>query len=409
MEPISSKQTPPGTELDVKVEKLVYGGEGLARVDGQVLLVPFVLPGEEVRTWPQRVKAGLLRGSSPEILQPSAERVEPRCDYFGVCGGCHYQQAGYEFQLQQKEAILRETLQRLAGFTFEDGIRTVSAEPWNYRNRVQLHFADRKVGYHKAGSHDLCAIDHCPISSPRLIETIGKLAEAIKAPQWPSFLRSMELFTNEREIQLTALDYTQPVANRFFEWCSTFLPGNVPGALDYQAAGFTFRISRGSFFQVNRFLIDQLVETVLAEATGAHAVDLYAGAGLFSLPLAKRFEQVEAVERGGPAFRDLEWNAAQVATNILTVKQPAEDYLREMTVAPDLIVVDPPRTGLGAAATADLLRLPPERLVIVSCDPATLSRDLKKLLPSFTVERLTLVDLFPQTYHFETIVHLQRK
>lgn len=394
--------------VTVEIEKLVYQGDGLARLDGRVVLVPFVLPGEQVSVITKRVKNGLLRGSSPHVLQSSPERTKPRCEYFANCGGCHYQHAQYAFELEQKRAILRETLQRLGGITYEKDIRVISAEPWYYRNRIQLHFSDGNSGFRKAESHDLCAITHCEISSPVLNEVIAKLRWAAKQPEWPGFLRSLEIFTNETELQLNVVDAMRPVAARFFRWCETFLLRLALGPIEYSAAGHTFRIGRGSFFQVNRFLVDVLVEEVIGDKEGTRAVDLYAGVGLFSLGLATRFTAVDAVERSGPAYRDLEWNTTRSAANIRTFSASAEDFLRDLTDTPDLVVADPPRAGLGHDATAELLRVAAPKLTVVSCDPATLARDLRNLLPTYQIERLTLIDLFPRTYHFETVVHLER-
>lgn len=391
---------------EVKIEKLVYGGDGLARLEGQVVLVPFVLPGERVEVATERVNAGLLRGEPLQVIEPARERVAARCEYFANCGGCQYQHAEYAFQLQQKPEIFRETLRRLSGIAYDGEIQVLSAEPWFYRNRIQLHFSGGEMGFHKAGSRDLCAIDHCYVSSPMLNEAIQKLAAALTQPEWPRFLRSLEVFTNEREVQLNVVVSERPVAARFFDWCATFLPGLANGAIEYSAAGHTYRISRGSFFQVNRFLIDALVREVMSDASGERALDLYAGVGLFSLPLAQRFNGVDAVERAGPAYRDLDWNARASGANIQTSRSSAEEFLRDVAEAPDLIVADPPRAGLGPAATAELLQIHAPKVTLVSCDPTTLARDLKKLLPQYGIARLTLVDLFPQTYHFEVVVHL---
>ncbi|HZU22205.1 MAG TPA: 23S rRNA (uracil(1939)-C(5))-methyltransferase RlmD, partial [Terriglobales bacterium] len=164
----------------------------------------------------------------------------------------------------------------------------------------------------------------------------------------------------------------------------------------------------GSFFQVNRFLIEQLVAEVLGEVRGRSAIDLYAGAGLFSLGLAQRFEEVHAVERGGPAYRDLEANAGAAGLRLQTTRGSAEDFLAGLERAPELIIADPPRAGLGNAATEQLLRLRPALLKLISCDPSTLARDAGKLLGAYRITRLALVDLFPQTYHFEAVVHLER-
>lgn len=398
-----------GAPLEIQIEKLVYGGDGLARVNGQVLLAPFVLPGERAVVTPLPGKGQTLRGSLLKVVEPSPGRITPRCEYFADCGGCHYQHAGYALQLEQKREILRETLLRLGKITWEDDVAVLSAAPWQYRNRIQLHFEDRQAGFHKSGSREVCSISHCEISSPMLNAAISKLQAAIRQPQWPRFLHSLELFTNESQLQLTVTGSSRPVAARFFEWCASLLGPLAAGAIDYAAAGQTFRISRGSFFQVNRFLIESLVEEVLGGAAGARAVDLYAGVGLFSLPLSPCFGRVDAVERGGPAFRDLEWNANASGARIRPVRGSAEDFLREFRDSPELVIADPPRAGLGGEVTAEMLRIRASKIVIVSCDPATLARDLRSLLQAYRITRLCLIDLFPQTYHLETIVHLERK
>ena len=143
--------TTQNSPAEVEIEKLVYGGDGLARLNGQVVLTPYVLPGEKISLTPERIKAGLLKGTRVQILQPSAERIEPRCEYFMACGGCHLQQAGYDFQLAQKQSILRETLRRIAGVDHSEDIAVIRGEPWAYRNRVQLHFKAGTCGFHKAG------------------------------------------------------------------------------------------------------------------------------------------------------------------------------------------------------------------------------------------------------------------
>jgi 23S rRNA (uracil1939-C5)-methyltransferase len=401
--------TKENSPVEIEIEKLVYGGDGLARLDGQVVLMPYVLPGERVAFRPQRMKAGLLKGTQVQILRPSPERIKPRCEYFTLCGGCHLQQAGYAFQRAQKVSILRETLRRIGGLEYAEEIPVISGEPWAYRNRIQLHFKAGTCGFHKAESHAIQGISHCDISAPLLNEAIAKIQPAVKKQEWPDFLRSLELFTNGTEIQVNVLESNRPVAARFFTWLKEMVPAIAAGAIDYEAAGERFRISGGSFFQTNRFLVDALVNEVLGDESGEEAVDLYAGVGLFTLPIAKRFQRVKAVERGATAYRDLEFNAeAAKLTNITAQKAAAEDFLRELQTAPTWMIADPPRAGLGKDATTEILRLKPERLTLVSCDPATLARDLKALLEGgYAISRMSLVDLFPQTYHFETVVRLK--
>src|SRR5262249_32846549 len=162
----------------------------------------------------QRGKGAVLRGRGVRVLTGSEHRVTPGCNYFGSCGGCHYQHAEYSYQVEQKAAILRETLKRLGQISFSGEIRTISGEPLSYRNRIQVHIERGELGYRRAESHELCPIDHCPISSPKLNQVIEHLRTGIKKPQWPRFLRSLEIFTNEADIQLTVIETDRPIASR---------------------------------------------------------------------------------------------------------------------------------------------------------------------------------------------------
>ena len=381
------------TEETLSIEKLVYGGDGLARLDGKVVLIPYVLPGEVVRAEIERAKSDLFRGRVLEVVTPSPTRVTPQCPYFQRCGGCHFQHAEYALQVEQKSAILREVLRRVGKIEFEDEIGTIAGEPWQYRNRAQLHFEDGRVGYFEHGSHKLCAIDHCPISSPALDGVISKLQAAIPR----SFSGSVEFFTNENEVQVNVLDRVpRPVLSKFQSL-------GVSGPIEY--AGF--RVSRNSFFQVNRFLTDLLVECALGDQQGDWALDLYAGVGLFAARLAERFQRVTAVESSGSAFHDLVYNMERRAVPVVAEQKSTADFLAALQQRPDLVVADPPRSGLGGDVIRELARIRAPRLSIISCDPATLARDLGGLLAeAYRIERITLVDLFPQTFHLETVVHL---
>jgi 23S rRNA (uracil1939-C5)-methyltransferase len=391
----------------VSVEKLVYGGEGLARVDGRVVLAPFVLPGERVRVESEQEKPGLVRARTLEVLEAAPERVAPPCSYFGRCGGCQYQHATYDAQLAAKRAILEEELRRLGKIDLElaEGIATVAGEPWAYRNRVQVHFEGQNLGYREARSHRLCPITHCPIASPKVNETIAALNEMARDRRWPRFLRSLEIFTDEQQVQLNVLDSAQPVARRFFDWCAEKIPGLVAGEIDYQDR---FRVSRNSFFQINRFLLDPLVEAAIADVRGETAIDLYSGVGLFALALGESFREVAAVESGSAAVRDLAFNAERAGrTNVRAEHATAEAYLETLEIAPDFVLLDPPRSGIGKIVARRLLDLLPRAITIVSCDPATLARDLPALLAGgYRIDHMALIDLFPQTYHLETVVRL---
>ncbi len=384
---------------EVAVEKWVYGGDALARVEGRVVLAPFAMPGETVRLEVgEDIHAGLA-----EVLQASPERVTPPCPLFTHCGGCHYQHAPYAFQLARKVEILREQLRRVGKIEHAGAIETVSGPPLGYRNRAQFHIADGQIGYLAPRSHNLVPVtDTCPILSPRLNQALSEMRSRLHDPKFPRFVHSLELFTNETEVQVNVIEADKPVAKSFYDWCESVV------AVDYPTSAGTFRVSPRSFFQVNRFLIENLLDLALANAEGKSALDLYAGVGLFTLPLAKRFTNVIAVEAGLSAARDLEVNVERAGVTMQTERARVEDFLRSFADTPDFVLLDPPRAGLGKTVVTQLERLAPSRMTIVSCDPATLARDLA-LLTSYKIERMILVDLFPQTYHLETVVHLLRK
>lgn len=389
------------------MEKLVYGGEGLARVDGRVVLAPFVLPGEEARVEVREERPGLVRARLVEITEPSPERVAPPCPVFGRCGGCQYQHASYAAQLEAKAGILLEALRRVGKIEPPAGLAVVSGEPWQYRNRAQFHIEGIKIGYREARSHRLCAIESCPIASPAVNRVLGTLREMLPDGRWPRFVQSLEVFTNESEVRLNVLESAQPVARRFFEWCAERIAGWAPGALDFTVGGDVYRVSRYSFFQVNRYLVDRLVETAIEGAGGETALDLYAGVGLFSVPLARRFAAVTAVDSGSTAVRDLVFNAERAGVAVTAAQNDVERYLEKLDQTPDFVLLDPPRAGIGKVVASHLARLKPPRLVLVSCDPATLARDLMALVASgYRLDGLTLVDLFPQTCHMEAVARL---
>ena len=366
----------------VTIEKLVYGGEGLARNEGRVVLTPFVLPGERAEV----ERTNNLHARLMRLETASEVRVVPGCPYFQVCGGCHYQHAPYDYQLQQKVAILREVMQRIGKFAAPHDIEVISGPEWQYRNRVQLHYARGRIGYLEAGSQRLCPIAKCPISSARVNEVIAELDRMARERKFPSYLQSVEVFTNENDVHLSGLE-ERP--------------------LEYSAAGYTFRVSPRSFFQVNRFLVDALVSAAIGDVNVSTALDLYAGVGLFSLPLAGRCKHVVAVEGGRSAAADLRANAERAGAQIDIHHAAVDDYIASLDSTPGLLLADPPRAGLGKLVTQHIIRLMPPRLHIIACDPTTLARDLTALLSSgYRINRMILVDLFPQTYHLETVVHL---
>jgi 23S rRNA (uracil1939-C5)-methyltransferase len=399
----------PFISLQLHIEKLVYGGEGLSRLDGEVVFTPFVLPGETVEAERTEARKHVQRARLLRLEQPSPDRVEPPCPVFGRCGGCQYQHAAYDAQLRFKRDILAETLRRVGKIEFDAGkIEIESAEPFGYRNRAQFHFESGRVGYREMNSRRLVAIEQCPIGSPKINEIVAKLNRMVRDRRWPGFVRSLEVFTDERQVQWNVLESEQPVARRFFEWLAEEVPGTVAGPLEYAVNEDRFQVSGTSFFQVNRFLVPRLADLAMGEARGESAWDLYAGAGLFSLPLARRFERVVAVEAGRSAA-DLRHNVERVRAPVEIAGEQTDVFLAKAKTAPDFVLADPPRVGLGKAAAARLAALLPSTLVIVACDPATLARDLAGLQEVYKIERIAMVDLFPQTFHLESIVRLRVK
>jgi 23S rRNA (uracil1939-C5)-methyltransferase len=392
----------------IRIEKLVYGGEGLARVEGEVLLTPFVLPGETVEVERTETRHHVQHARLLSVIEASPERAAPPCPVFTECGGCQYQHAGYEAQLRLKGDILAETLRRVGKIEFDAArIGVESGTPFGYRNRVQLHIQGGRIGYRAMQSRRLVPIAQCPIASPKLDAIVVRLSQLVRDRRWPNFIEQIEIFTDETQIQWNVLEATRPVAKRFFEWMAEEFPGTVAGPLLYAVNEDSFTVSGTSFFQVNRHLLPRLAQLAIGDAGGAEAWDLYAGVGLFSLPLARRFEKVIAVESGRAASTDLRQNAKHARLKIDAVAQNTEAFLTASKAPPDFVLADPPRSGLGKIAVARLLELAPPAVVIVSCDPATLARDLASLTTRYEIDRLTLVDLFPQTYHLETIAALR--
>lgn len=423
--------------MNLTIEKLVYGGEGLARLpDGKAVFVPFVLPGEEVSATLAREKKSFAWATADQVLKPAATRIQPPCPYFASCGGCHYQHTLYTAQLEIKRAILRETLQRNAKFDWKGEIKTHSAEPWNYRNRTRMKVqggADFALGYHRLASHDLLPVKSCPISSPAINRVVQVLWDMGEKGGVPGGVKEIEFFadhSDERmllEIHHVAgapgiREFADELQKRRAEIRGVAIfaqPQRGSAAppqlkeslgttsLQYQVGEKTFRVSGGSFFQTNRFLVRELAQIAAADFFGKIALDLYAGVGLFANHLAKRFDQVFAVESSPASAADLKANALK---NVVPVKATTEAFLpRCLNMHPEVVVVDPPRAGLGTRATQLLAALRVKRIVYVACDPATLARDVRTFLDfGYQVEEIHLIDLFPQTFHLETVVRLVR-
>ena len=423
--------------MKLKLEKPVYGGDFLGHLPGvggrpgKAVFVPLALPGETVEARVTEDKRNFIKAEMDELLEASPERVAPRCRHFGLCGGCQYQHAGHAAQLAMKQQILRETLSR-AGVVVPPEIGVLAGEPWEYRNRIRLAFrADGSFGYRSRGSHEVVAIGECPIAAPLLFETAQTVACFLE--EHPAPVAELELFAAPHGGGLLLTFFLEQAEEDLPHWLET-LSAAVPGtgiraqladgaitptilgevgeqSISYTAAGFDYRADHGAFFQVNRWLMDEFVKLVTAGHAGKLAWDLYAGVGLFARQLAGAFDRVLAVESAPASLPGLQRNLD--GTNGMAIGSTTLDFLRrnreEREPRPDLIVLDPPRAGLGEDVTNLLNAIYAPEMVYVSCDPATLARDLKALtLERFRIESMTLVDMFPQTFHLETVVRLKR-
>jgi 23S rRNA (uracil1939-C5)-methyltransferase len=398
----------PFQRLQLTIEKMVYGGEGLGRADGEVVLTPFALPGETIEAEKVGARHHVQRAKLSSVLEASPDRTAAPCPVFGGCGGCHYQHAGYSAQLRFKRDILIESLRRLGKIEFApEAVNLIGGPPYGYRNRAQFHFANGRLGYREMNSHKLVPIEGCPIAAPVIDAIAQKLSRLAGDSRWPRFLQSLEVFTDDVQIQWNVRETERPLAKHFFEWMADEFPGTVTGPLDYTVNDDVFRVSGDSFFQINRFLVNRLADLAIGDQKGNSAWDLYAGVGLLSLPLARLFANVHAVESGHGASVDLIANARRGQINLTVSQTNVEAWLESAETAPEFVIADPPRAGLGKIAVARLLSLRPQAIALIACDPATLARDLAALTAAYDIEKVTLVDLFPQTFHIETIVSLR--
>ena len=399
----------------LRIEKLVYGGTGLARHGETAVFVPFVLPGEEVEV-EFSTRAGVGHGVPVSWERRADDREDPPCRVFGECGGCHYQHIPYLRQLAAKQEILRETLRRIGGLSWEGDIGVQAGEPWGYRNRAQIRFAPGdgggiQTGFFASRTHRLVPTRECPINSPALNRAHRVLSEMAASSRFPRQLRQIEVFTNEADIQVNLPARPGPLPNHFWTWCANELRVSRPRApLTIRSGVDSYRVSGHSFFQVNRFLAGRLAELGAEGLEGEFAVDLYCGVGSLTLPLARRFGRVVGVEAGKSAANDLQCNATRAGLSVHAVRADVSDYLKGLKRTPDAVVADPPRSGLGADVVQQIVRLGPPELRLLSCNPATLARDIKGLLAGgYAVEALTMVDMFPQTLHIETVAKLRRQ
>jgi 23S rRNA (uracil1939-C5)-methyltransferase len=402
--------------MRLTIESLVHGGRGLARADG-VVFVPFVLPGEVVEAEIVEKRKGFSIARLTEVLEPSPRRVEPPCPYFGRCGGCQWQHAAYDAQVEYKQAILRETLRR-TGKVEPEFLPPLSGGPHGYRRRASFQTGpDGSLGFFGEHSHTLVPVDRCLLLDGPLNTLLPALAGC---RGWLSGLSAIEATSGQEGVLLGL--FGDPPKRSVLEALVEELPG-VAGAVHVRSGAFAgarsvsipageveLTVSAGSFFQANAALNARLVEAAadsLGPLEGKAVLDAYAGGGNFAFALARRAGSVTAVESVPSSAADAKATRRRLGLESVRIVRSA--FERASLRGPfDAAVVDPPRTGLTPKALAQLLALAPRKLAYVSCDPATLARDLNALSSRYAVRSVRLADMFPQTAHIEAVAALEK-
>jgi 23S rRNA (uracil1939-C5)-methyltransferase len=383
--------------IEVEVERILPGGVGLAHANGKTVFVSLAAPGDRVRVQVDRQQGNLLFASIQEILTSSPVRVAPPCPYFGRCGGCDFQQMTYQAQLAAKREIIVDCLHRIARLeTIPSFVVTPSPNNWQYRLRAtwQLDQEKQTIGYYERGSRRVCDVSFCAVLTPELQQTL----ERVRNSQWQEFpldLKHLDAVAGENGVSL---------APAFADFHTNELSLTI-GDEDYN-------YNAESFFQTNSTLLELMISFALADLSGETALDLYCGVGLFTLPLSRRFQNVVGVESNPTAARFARRNLQRAELeNGRVITATVTDWIRGnlQTLGPiEFILLDPPRAGAESVVIKGILELHPKRICYVSCDPATLARDLKKLIAGgYQLDSIAAFDLFPQTHHVETVVHLK--
>ena len=403
----------PGATLDVRIERILPGGVGLAYAEGQTVFVSLAAPGDLARVRVESVRGRAAFASIIEVLRPSPRRVEPPCPYFGRCGGCDFLQLDYAAQLEAKVDIIRDCLRRVARVETPAEIRiTPSPEVWRYRSRARWqHDPVRSLlGYYERGSHRVCDVVECPVAAPPVQERLTRLRGLLREGELPAGAAEFEAVAGDAGVALAPA--VEPEDSR---------------EQTREILGERYAFDAGCFFQINHTLLGALVREGLRDASvegaeagdtsitewvkGETALDLYSGVGLFTLPLARRFARVTGVEGNAASSRYARRNLSDAGLSNATVETEAVGpWLArnaERLHTADFVLLDPPRAGAEPEAVRGIINLRPRQISYVSCDPATLARDLLALTSAgYRLASVRAFDLFPQTHHVETVVHL---
>ena len=411
-EGVSSSPLKVGDRVEVTTERLAYGGDAVARHGGLTVFVRFAAPGERLRVRVVERKKNFARAVIETIIKPSPARRAPACAHFGDCGGCQLQHLNYAAQLEAKAGFIRDALTRIGKIEWPADIPVLHAAEFGYRARAQIkleagHRSDQppRIGFNRSASSAVCDVPSCAVLVPELDAALARLHELAGDSANPARAGLSRL----REIEAAAGDDRIALAPA--------VEGLPAGAITRAVNGLQYHFSPAAFFQGNALLLGALVAEALDDYAGRTAVDLYAGVGLFTLQLARRFERVISVESDREAARFARHNVAvNRVTNVEFHEARVEQWLGDFSARQSdarepvgLLLLDPPRAG-AADAIDGIISSQAARVVYVSCDPTTMARDLRRLIDAgYALNRVTGVDLFPQTYHVETVAHLRRK
>jgi 23S rRNA (uracil1939-C5)-methyltransferase len=399
--------------LEVTMTTLSYGGDCLGRLpDGRVVFIPYGIPGERVVIEVVEDNRNFARGKLAKVLEPAAERIEPRCKHFGRCGGCHYQHIAYDAQLRYKTGILMDQLTRVGKLANPPAPQVIpSPSQFQYRNNLRFHINEvGKPGFLAPHSELVIPVVECHLPE----NTIAEIWKSITL-EAESGIDQIELRCGKDGEVLISLEGSDEIPPEFETeaGCSVVYAG--PGGrvilagediLSMQVQECNFQVSGGAFFQVNTAMAGVVVETLrqnLNLSTDTCLMDLYCGVGLFSAFFAGDVKEVIGVELSPDACLDFAANLDEF-DNVSLYEGPVERVLPRLKARPEVVILDPPRAGLHPKALEALLALKPGQIAYISCDPATLARDLSKLTESdYRLEKVFLLDLFPQTYLIETV------
>ena len=386
--------------MEVTVERILPGGLGLAHAEGKTVMVALAAPGDRVRVRVERVKGNVEFASIEEIIEPSPDRIEPPCPYFGRCGGCDFQQMNYEAQLAAKKEIIKDCLRRIAKVDAPDFQIVAAPNQWHYRSRAQWQYdaKAKRLGYFESRSRRVCDVAECAVLVAELQPALEDLRVRMADDLLPEDARYFRAIAGDDSFSIVPTARNPSVS-----------AGN-PREVRRSIANETYTLTAENFFQTNIELLPRLIDTAIGDASGDAAIELYCGIGLFTLPLARKFKCVISVEAERDTAEVARQNLVTARlTNAEIANADVADWLdsARATLGADFLLLDPPRTGAESRVISGMLKLKSKRICYVSCDPATLARDLKKLIAGgYALDSILAFDMFPQTHHVETVVHL---